>query len=87
MAAAQARIQSTSETLDPARSMTDGSPEETQSQSLSQEGFKIVADFQLDSNPEIKAQVIRAYRALFPEAGTDVSPTNIEMSRALTTRL
>ena len=87
MAAAQARIQSTSETLDPALSMADGSPEETQSQSLSQEASKIVADFQLDSNPVIKAQAIRAYRALFPEAGTDVSPNYIEMRRALATRI
>ena len=87
MAAAQARIQSNSETLDPALSMADGSPEETSLQSLSQEGSKIVADFQLDSNPEIKTQAIRANRALFPEAGSEVSPTYIEMHRTLTTHI
>ena len=87
MAAAQARIQSNSETLNLALSVADGSPEETSSQSLSQEGSKIVADFQLDGKPEIKAQAILAYRALFPEATSEVSPTYTEMRRALTTRI
>ena len=87
MAAAQARIPENSETQQTALSVVDGSPEETSAQSLSQEGARIVDEYQLDCNTDIKAQAIRAFRALFPEAASAVNPTYTEMRRALTTRI
>ena len=87
MAAAQARIPENSETQQTVLSVADGSPEDTSAQSLSQEGARILEEYQLDCNPDIKAQAIRAFRALFPEASTAVDPTYTEMRRALTTRI
>ena len=85
MAAAQARIPENSETQQTVLSVADGSPEDTSAQSLSQEGARIVEEYQLDCNPDIKAQAIRAFTALFPEASTAVDLTYTEMRRALTT--
>ena len=87
MAAAQARVPENSATCPPVFSVADGSPEETSAQSLSQEGARLVEEYKLDCDPEIRAQAIRAFRQLFPELQTAVDLTYIEMRRALTSRI
>ena len=87
MAAAQARVPENSPTCPPVFSIVDGSPGETSAVTLSQDGAKLVNEYKLDTDQDIRAQAIRAYRQLFPEFESAVDPTYTEMRRALTSRI
>ena len=87
MAAARARVPENSPTCPPVFSVVDGSPGEISEPTLSQDGAKLVDEYKLDTDLDIRAQAIRAYRQLFPEFESAVDPTYSEMRRALTSRI